>query len=154
MNFEFLNNEAYTKLLGTFVCNLEVGIKSPLFQSSDFLKPYSDGGESIAVGFGLDLKVNSLNTITDLYKKIFGDSWQISNEEKDIILTLQSNTITTTQALEKLNNLTTLNLDLKTKDNAYRLFSLTLQIYENKISNKIPQSYERIALVSRAYNQG
>lgn len=152
MNIETLDDETYAILLGVLICNIEVDIKSSLFQSGNFLKPYGDGGKSIAVGFGLDLKVNSLNTITCLYKNIFGDNWQISNEEKDILEKLRTNAITTTQAIEKLEKLTILSLDLKTQDNAYKLFSLTLQSYENKIDNKISKSYERIALVSRAYN--
>lgn len=152
MKFRALDDETYATLLGILICNLEVDIKSSLFQSDDFLKPYGDGGKSIAIGFGLDLKVNSLTTITNLYKKIFGNDWQISNEEKDILEKLRANKITTTQALEAIKNLATLSLDLKTQDNAYRLFSLTLQTYENKVDNKISKSYERIALVSRAYN--
>lgn len=152
MKFRALDDETYATLLGILICNLEVDIKSSLFQSDDFLKPYGDGGKSIAIGFGLDLKVNSLTTITNLYKKIFGNDWQISNEEKDILEKLRANKITTTQALEPIKNLATLSLDLKTQDNAYRLFSLTLQTYENKVDNKISKSYERIALVSRAYN--
>ena len=152
MKFRALDDETYATLLGILICNLEVDIKSSLFQSDDFLKPYGDGGKSIAIGFGLDLKVNSLTTIINLYKKIFGNDWQISNEEKDILEKLRANKITTTQALEAIKNLATLSLDLKTQDNAYRLFSLTLQTYENKVDNKISKSYERIALVSRAYN--
>ncbi|BBB20365.1 hypothetical protein [Helicobacter cinaedi] len=152
MKFRALDDETYATLLGILICNLEVDIKSSLFQSDDFLKPYGDGGKSIAIGFGLDLKVNSLTTITNLYKKIFGNDWQISNEEKDILEKLRANKITTTQALEAIKNLATLSLDLKTQDNAYRLFSLTLQTYENKVDNKISKSYERIALASRAYN--
>ncbi|BAM32718.1 conserved hypothetical protein [Helicobacter cinaedi CCUG 18818 = ATCC BAA-847] len=152
MKFRALDDETYATLLGILICNLEVDIKSSLFQSDDFLKPYGDGGKSIAIGFGLDLKVNSLTTITNLYKKIFGNDWQISNEEKDILEKLRANKITPSQALEAIKNLATLSLDLKTQDNAYRLFSLTLQTYENKVDNKISKSYERIALVSRAYN--
>lgn len=63
MKFRALDDETYATLLGILICNLEVDIKSSLFQSDDFLKPYGDGGKSIAIGFGLDLKVNSLTTI-------------------------------------------------------------------------------------------
>ncbi|RTJ91794.1 hypothetical protein C3H44_08825 [Campylobacter jejuni] len=72
MNIETLDDETYAILLGVLICNIEVDIKSSLFQSGNFLKPYGDGGKSIAVGFGLDLKVNSLNTITCLYKIFLG----------------------------------------------------------------------------------
>ena len=53
MKFRALDDETYATLLGILICNLEVDIKSSLFQSDDFLKPYGDGGKSIAIGFGL-----------------------------------------------------------------------------------------------------
>lgn len=105
MDFNLLGNEEYKKLLSIFMCNIEITPSSQLFTSGNYLKPYSDKAGSIAIGYGLDLKVNSISTITNLYKKIFGETWKLSDDEKDIITKLQNKELTTYQALEKFNSL-------------------------------------------------
>lgn len=84
MNFNLLGDEEYKKLLSIFMCNIEITPDSKLFTSGNYLKPYGDKAGSIAIGYGLDLKVNSIFTVTDLYKKVFGETWQLSDNEKDI----------------------------------------------------------------------
>lgn len=87
-----------------------------------------------------------------MYQGVFGNGWQLTKEELSILRDYKNGTITTSMALRKFNSLSNLSLNLKTRDNAYKLYSLTLSTYENKVNSNIPKSYERLALVSRAYN--
>jgi len=157
MIFRDLSDDEYGKRLSAFMCNIEVHPDSELVKSGRYLKPYADNSKnadsgSIAIGYGLDLKKNATSEITKLYQGVFGNGWQLTKEELSILRDYKNGTITTSMALRKFNSLSNLSLNLKTRDNAYKLYSLTLSTYENKVNSNIPKSYERLALVSRAYN--
>lgn len=157
MIFRDLSDDEYGKRLSAFMCNIEVHPDSELVKSGRYLKPYADNSKnadsgSIAIGHGLDLKKNATSEITKLYQGVFGNGWQLTKEELSILRNYKNGTITTSMALRKFNSLSNLSLNLKTRDNAYKLYSLTLSTYENKVNSNIPKSYERLALVSRAYN--
>ena len=157
MIFKELSKDEYGKLLGIFMCNTEVHPNSELVKSGRFLKPHADNYKNvnqgnIAIGYGFDLKVNDTAQITKLYRGVFGDKWQLTQEETLVLKDYKNGKITTSAALSKFGSIQNLSLDLKTRDNAYKLYSLTLSTYENKVNSNIPKSYERLALVSRAYN--
>ena len=157
MIFRDLSDDEYGKRLSAFMCNIEVHPDSELVKSGRYLKPYADNSKnadsgSIAIGYGLDLKKNATSEITKLYQGVFGNGWQLTKEELSILRDYKNGTITTSMALRKFNSLSNLSLNLKIRDNAYKLYSLTLSTYENKVNSNIPKSYERLALVSRAYN--
>ena len=157
MIFKELSKDEYGKLLGIFMCNIEVHPNSELVKSGRFLKPYADNSKNvnqgnIAIGYGFDLKVNDTAQITKMYRGVFGDKWQLTQEETLVLKDYKNGKITTSAALSKFGSIQNLSLDLKTRDNAYKLYSLTLGTYEDKVNNSIPKSYERLALVSRAYN--
>ena len=157
MIFRDLSDDEYGKRLGAFICNIEVHPDSELVKSGRYLKPYADNSKnadsgSIAIGYGLDLKKNATSEITKLYQGVFGNGWQLTKEELSILRDYKNGTITTSMALRKFNSLSNLSLNLKTSDNAYKLFYLTSKKYDDKINKYIPKSYERLALVSRAYN--
>ena len=157
MIFKELSKDEYGKLLGIFMCNTEVHPNSELVKSGHFLKPHADNYKNvnqgnIAIGYGFDLKVNDTAQITKLYRGVFGDKWQLTHEETLVLKDYKNGKITTSAALSKFGSIQNLSLDLKTRDNAYKLYSLTLGTYEDKVNNSIPKSYERLALVSRAYN--
>ena len=157
MIFKELSKDEYGKLLGIFMCNTEVHPNSELVKSGRFLKPHADNYKNvnqgnIAIGYGFDLKVNDIAQITKMYRGVFGDKWQLTQEETLVLKDYKNGKITTSAALSKFGSIQNLSLDLKTRDNAYKLYSLTLSTYENKVNSSIPKSYERLALVSRAYN--
>ena len=157
MIFKELSKDEYGKLLGIFMCNIEVHPNSELVKSGRFLKPYADNSKNvnqgnIAIGYGFDLKVNDTAQITKMYRGVFGDKWQLTQEETLVLKDYKNGKITTSAALSKFGSIQNLSLDLKTRDNAYKLYSLTLGTYEDKVNSNIPKSYERLALVSRAYN--
>ncbi|MGF7404942.1 N-acetylmuramidase domain-containing protein [Campylobacter concisus] len=157
MIFKELSKDEYGKLLGIFMCNTEVDPNSELVKSGRFLKPHADNYKNvnqgnIAIGYGFDLKVNDIAQITKMYRGVFGDEWQLTQEETLVLRDYKNGKITTSAALSKFGSIQNLSLDLKTRDNAYKLYSLTLSTYENKVNSNIPKSYERLALVSRAYN--
>lgn len=157
MIFKELSKDEYGKLLGIFMCNTEVDPNSELVKSGRFLKPHADNYKNvnqgnIAIGYGFDLKVNDIAQITKMYRGVFGDKWQLTQEETLVLKDYKNGKITTSAALSKFGSIQNLSLDLKTRDNAYKLYSLTLSTYENKVNSNIPKSYERLALVSRAYN--
>lgn len=157
MIFKELSKDEYGKLLGIFMCNTEVHPNSELVKSGHFLKPHADNYKNvnqgnIAIGYGFDLKVNDTAQITKLYRGVFGDKWQLTQEETLVLKDYKNGKITTSAALSKFSSIQNLSLDLKTRDNAYKLYSLTLSAYEDKVNNNIPKYYERLALVSRAYN--
>lgn len=157
MIFKELSKDEYGKLLGIFMCNTEEHPNSELVKSGRFLKPHADNHKNvnqgnIAIGYGFDLKVNDTAQITKLYRGVFGDKWQLTQEESLVLKDYKNKKITTSAALSKFSSIKNLSLDLKTRDNAYKLYSLTLSDYEDKVNSNIPKSYERLALVSRAYN--
>ena len=157
MIFKELSKDEYGKLLGIFMCNTEEHPNSELVKSGRFLKPHADNYKNvnqgnIAIGYGFDLKVNDIAQITKMYRGVFGDKWQLTQEETLVLKDYKNGKITTSAALSKFGSIQNLSLDLKTRDNAYKLYSLTLSAYEDKVNNNIPKSYERLALVSRAYN--
>ena len=157
MIFKELSKDEYGKLLGIFMCNTEEHPNSELVKSGRFLKPHADNHKNvnqgnIAIGYGFDLKVNDTAQITKLYRGVFGDKWQLTQEESLVLKDYKNKKITTSAALSKFSSIKNLSLDLKTRDNAYKLYSLTLSDYEDKVNSNIPKSYERLELVSRAYN--
>jgi len=157
MIFKELSKDEYGKLLGIFMCNTEEHPNSELVKSGRFLKPHADNHKNvnqgnIAIGYGFDLKVNDIAQITKMYRGVFGDKWQLTQEESLVLREYKNRKITTSAALSKFSSIKNLSLDLKTRDNAYKLYSLTLSTYENKVNSNILKSYERLALVSRAYN--
>lgn len=157
MIFKELSKDEYGKLLGIFMCNTEEHPNSELVKSGRFLKPHADNHKNvnqgnIAIGYGFDLKVNDTAQITKLYRGVFGDKWQLTQEESLVLKDYKNKKITTSAALSKFSSIKNLSLGLKTRDNAYKLYSLTLSDYEDKVNSNIPKSYERLALVSRAYN--
>jgi len=90
MIFKELSKDEYGKLLGIFMCNTEEHPNSELVKSGRFLKPHADNHKNvnqgnIAIGYGFDLKVNDTAQITKLYRGVFGDKWQLTQEESLVL---------------------------------------------------------------------